>query len=224
VKLLKEVEEAGAKIIGGSFRCDTEGKFIFPTLIIDPPRDCRLLREEVFGPCLPIISVKSRGEAQDFINSIDGIPLAMYIFTSSNWVFREMLRKCPAASALRNDTMVHFGNPHLPMGGLGSSGYGNYHGINSWRTFTHAQSQVYRPCYPTADFGLLRYHPYKGMKQFLMLNLLVKIPTCPPLRVRLLLSIAVILCVILKVGNLRFYLADTLEIVVEWLRSPSCTA
>ena len=222
VELLKEAEKApGARIIGGSDKCDTKDRFIYPTLVVDPPRDSRLLNEEIFGPILPIVPVKSRKEAQDFINSMSGIPLAMYVFTGKESVFREMIQECPAGAAVRNDLMIHFGNPYLPTGGLGSSGYGSYHGEYSWRSFTHPQSQVYRPCFPTADLGLLRYHPFSKIKlKESLVMLLTDLPACPPLHLRFWFGVGVVAYAIVSPDTLRFGLADALTVVVEWLRTP----
>jgi len=220
VELIKEVEKAGGNckiVMGGSALCNVKDKFIHPTIVVDPPRDSRLLTEEIFGPILPIVTVKSRKEAQEFIQSMYGTPLAMYIFTNSDSVFREMVRTCPAASTLRNDVLVHFGHPALPMGGLGTSGYGNYHGIFSWRAFTHAQSQVFRPCIPTADFGGTRYHPFKGLKEKVVL-FMVELPMMPPLHLRYWFLAGAAVYATLNIETLRFGLADVLAIGVDWLR------
>jgi aldehyde dehydrogenase (NAD+) len=224
VELIKEVEQVGGDckiVIGGSKMCSIKEKFIHPTIVVDPPRDSRLLKEEIFGPILPVITVKSRKEAQEFIKSMYGIPLAMYIFTNSDSVFREMVRTCPAASTLRNDVMVHFGTPTLPMGGLGTSGYGSYHGIYSWRSFTHAQTQMFRPCVPGADFGLARYHPFKGIKRMVVMAF-VELPVIPPLYLRYWLAAGAIVYTTLNVEMLRFGVADVLAMGVEWLRNPGC--
>jgi acyl-CoA reductase-like NAD-dependent aldehyde dehydrogenase len=220
VEMLKEVESVpGIRIIGGSHKCDTADRFTYPSLVLNPPRECRLLNEEIFGPILPIIAVKSRKEAQDFINSMPGIPLSMYVFTRKESVFRDMIRQCPAASAVRNDVLVHFGNPHLPMSGLGTSGYGSYHGLYSWRCFTHPQSQVYRPCYPTADFGLIRYHPFGKIKEELIM-FLTDLPAIPPLYLRFWLGVGLFTYATLSSETVRFGLADAISIAVDWLRRP----
>lgn len=224
VELIKEAEQVGGAckiMIGGSKLCSVKDKFIHPTIVVDPPRDSRLLKEEIFGPILPVITVKSRKEAQEIIQSMYGIPLAMYIFTNSDSVFRDMVRTCPAASTLRNDVMVHFGNPALPMGGLGTSGYGSYHGIYSWRSFTHAQTQMFRPCVPGADFGLSRYHPMKGLKKMLVMTM-VELPAVPPLYLRYWLVAGAVVYATLNVETLRFGLADILAMGVECLRNPAC--
>jgi hypothetical protein len=214
--MIQEVERyPDCKVIGGSDKCDVSNRFIFPTLVVCPPMDSRLMREEVFGPVLPIIPVKCRSEAQEIINSLPGIPLSMYVFTSKDSVFHEMIRTCQAGSAVRNDLLIHFGTPHLPMSGMGSSGNGSYRGIYSWRCFTHPQAQVYRPCFSTADFGLLRYHPFGTRKEKLVL-LLAKMPAIPPLKIWL--CCLAVLVIILSVKIFRHSLADALFFIAQLLK------
>jgi aldehyde dehydrogenase (NAD+) len=215
--MIQEVESyPDCKVIGGSDKCDVRNRFIYPTLIVSPPGHCRLMREEVFGPILPIIPVKCRADAQEIINSIPGTPLSMYVFTNKDSVFNEMITTCRAGSVVRNDLLIHFGTPHLPMSGMGTSGNGSYRGIYSWRCFTHPQAQVYRPCFSTADFGLLRYHPFGTKKEKLVL-LLAKLPAIPPLKTWL--FCLTVLLIIFSVEVLRHGLADALFFIAQLLKA-----
>jgi hypothetical protein len=67
VELIREVEHSCFPLCGGSALCDVDDKYIAPTVLVSPPRDCRLMKEEIFGPILPVIIVKSREEAIEFI-------------------------------------------------------------------------------------------------------------------------------------------------------------
>ena len=230
VDLLTEVEKSpSTKILcGGSSKCDPSSKYVCPTIVLNPPRDSRMLKEEIFGPILPVFVVKSRQEAIDFINNIPGTPLAMYVFTSSAAVYQQMKDSCPSASALRNDGIVQFANVNLPIGGLGTSGYGNYHGQSSFDTFTHAFASMYRPCFPGCDFGMLRYHPYNKTKAYLLTNHLMTLPYVPvvPWRGAMLLMAAVVVLKYLPTVQpvalfLKENLANILEHAVVWLRSES---
>jgi hypothetical protein len=80
--------------------------------------------------------------------------------------------------------MLQGGSSCLPFGGLGTSGYGNYHGRYSFDTFSHAFSTVYRPCFPGSDFGMIRYHPYAGLKRIILVDVLGKLPYIPVLHTR----------------------------------------
>jgi len=117
-------------------------------------------------------------------NTQHGTPLALYVFTKSESVYQKVLQACPSGGACRNDVMLQGGSSCLPFGGLGTSGYGNYHGRYSFDAFTHAFATVYRPCVPGSDFGMIRYHPYEGMKRRILIGVLAKLPYTPVLHTR----------------------------------------
>jgi len=187
VNLLQQIEQTMddkvTKIIaGGSQLCDAEACYIAPTIILNPPADSQLLQEEIFGPILPIVTVQSRAEAVAYMkHSLPGTPLCAYIFTSSEAVFREINRQIPAGSVMRNDCLMHLSSPWLPFGGLGSSGFGSYHGKYTFQEFSHTQPIMYRPSFPGADFHMIRYHPYPFWKRWLLLNVFVGLPGIPNL-------------------------------------------
>jgi len=149
-------------VCGGLAACCPEERYVAPTIILHPPAHARLMQEEIFGPILPIIVVSSHAEAATRMrNLIPGAtPLCLYVFTNRAQVWESMRRSCPAGSALQNDALVHLCSPTLPFGGLGTSGYGAYHGHYSFQTFSHAQPLVTRLCYPGLDLNMLRYHPF----------------------------------------------------------------
>jgi acyl-CoA reductase-like NAD-dependent aldehyde dehydrogenase len=197
VEMIQQVEKAalsstgtssanhGCKIIcGGSNNCDAESGYICPTVVVNPPRDCRLLTEEIFGPILPVITVKTRDEAIQLIRDMPGTPLSLYVFTKSPRVFDEITRKCPSGSTMRNDALMHLASPHFPFGGLGSSGYGGYHGKYTFDTFSHPHMCMYRPCLPGMDFFMARYHPFGNIKGVILEKILFKVPSTPVLHVR----------------------------------------
>jgi hypothetical protein len=186
VDMLKEVEKSQLTRIlcGSSDLCDVDQCYVCPTLVLNPPHGCRLLQEEIFGPILPIITVKSREEGIRFVcNKEYGTPLALYVFTKSEQIYQEVIQAIPSGAASRNDLLLHAASFHLPFGGLGTSGYGTYHGKYSFETFTHAFGSVYRPCFPGSDFGMLRYHPFKGFRHAALLNALA-FPDIPVLHIR----------------------------------------
>jgi hypothetical protein len=243
VELLKEVEAkisrttTSTKILcGGSAVCDPSNRYICPTVILNPPRDSRVLREEIFGPILPVIPVKSREEAVEFINSIRGTPLALYMYTTSAKAYQQVLDACPCAAAVRNDGIVHFANSHLPIGGLGTSGYGKYRGKYSFDTFTHSMANCYRPLAPGLDFGMVRYHPMgTGAKAYFVSNHLLDVPEVPVLhlhKVALVFGLAGLVVFLQKFGGettkvvfqtVAERIASALEMAASWLRS-SCSS
>jgi delta 1-pyrroline-5-carboxylate dehydrogenase len=193
IDLIKEVEEAAAKgdeetkiLAGGSTTCDASTGFIAPTIVLHPPANSRMMQEEIFGPILPIVTVKSRTEAIDYMRNMPGTPLCLYVFTRSDAIFEEICRACPTGGLMRNDAIMHLSSADLPFGGLGSSGFGRYHGKYTFDTFSHEQPAMFRPCAPGLDFYMARYHPYTNkIKAFLCTKVLVQLPSVPVLHLRL---------------------------------------
>jgi acyl-CoA reductase-like NAD-dependent aldehyde dehydrogenase len=172
VELIAEVEKAAAAsasasgstetkatriVVGGSKECDPASRYVAPTIVLDPPRGCRLMKEEVFGPVLPVLTYSTRQEAIETVQEVSGMaPLCLYVFTDSEDVFQHYVRTCRAGAAVRNDCIMHLGSRNLPFGGLGTSGYGRYHGKYSFDLFSHPLPVMYRPCVSGSDLGMAR--------------------------------------------------------------------
>jgi acyl-CoA reductase-like NAD-dependent aldehyde dehydrogenase len=179
-----DTEKAKCRILfGGSKYCDVDKKFIAPTIILNPPLDCDLMKEEIFGPILSIITVSNRDEAIQFVrNHMPPTPLVMYVFTTSDSTYQEYITKLRAGSVMRNDCLIHLSSSVIPFGGIGTSGYGTYHGKYTLETFTHWTPSMYRPLVPGSDFNLLRFHPFdtNPLKRWLFTHLYL-IPNVPVL-------------------------------------------
>lgn len=125
-------------------RSDRARKVFAPTLVIDPPLDGALMREEIFGPILPIITIESLRQAMTLIGHIGATPLALYLFSNDSSEVESVLEAVPAGSVCVNDTLMQVIAGVLPFGGVGSSGVGRYKGRWSYETFTHAKSVMWR--------------------------------------------------------------------------------
>ncbi len=101
-----------------------------------------ILKEEIFGPLLPIITYEDIDDVIKYIGS-GGKPLAMYIFSNDKQTRRKLLRRVSFGGGCINDTMTHVANNYIPFGGVGESGHGNYHGKHSFMAFSHQKSLVY---------------------------------------------------------------------------------
>jgi coniferyl-aldehyde dehydrogenase len=112
---------------------------IAPTVMIDPPADLAVMREEIFGPVLPIVSSASIAAACARVNAGER-PLALYVFSDDRAVVRQVLDSTLSGGVSVNTTMVHLSNEHLPFGGVGESGSGAYHGQRGFEEFSHARS------------------------------------------------------------------------------------
>ncbi len=113
-----------------------EERKIAPTLLIDPPDDLAAMRDEIFGPLLPVKSYVSLEEAINYVNSHPR-PLALYYFGTDKANRDEVLSRTVSGGVSINDTLMHFAAERLPFGGVGASGMGAYHGEYGFQTFSH---------------------------------------------------------------------------------------
>lgn len=107
-----------------------------PTLVINPTDDLSIMREEIFGPVLPIKTYRTLDEAISYVNKRPR-PLALYYFGFRRSRRDEVLRKTISGGAAVNTTLFHFAVEELPFGGVGASGLGAYHGEFGFQTFSH---------------------------------------------------------------------------------------
>lgn len=109
----------------------------FPlTLIINPSPDSRVMKEEIFGPVLPILETDSVNDAINFVNA-RARPLALYLFSNSNRFQDQVLKSTHAGGVTINDVLMQYLQAAQPFGGIGSSGFGSYHGKEGFLTFSH---------------------------------------------------------------------------------------
>ena len=112
---------------------------IAPTVMIDPPADLAVMREEIFGPLLPVLNSPSMAAACAHVDAGER-PLALYVFSDDRAIVRQVLDSTLSGGVSVNTTMVHLSNEHLPFGGVGESGSGAYHGQRGFEEFSHARS------------------------------------------------------------------------------------
>ncbi|WP_158841179.1 aldehyde dehydrogenase [Polaribacter sp. L3A8] len=141
-------------LIGG--KTNKEDLFITPTLINEPSLDSEVMKGEIFGPILPVISYESEEEIDKIISKYDK-PLAFYIFSTDKKIAKKMIAKYSFGGGTINDTTVHFVNHRLPFGGVGESGIGSYHGKLTFEIFSHSKGVVTRGNWLDLT---IRYAPY----------------------------------------------------------------
>jgi len=129
---------------------------IEPTLLDNVGWNAPVMREEIFGPLMPILSFTNMDEIVRMINDRPK-PLSAYLFTSSKKAERYFLRNLSFGGGCINDTIVHLSVPRLPFGGVGASGMGSYHGKKGFDAFTHYRSVLHKSKYIDVP---LRYPPY----------------------------------------------------------------
>ncbi|WP_240612897.1 aldehyde dehydrogenase [Chitinophaga parva] len=120
---------------------DRASRFIAPTLLDNPPLTATVMQEEIFGPILPVLPYKNLEDAMEII-AHNPYPLAMYIFTGKRKRELELITRVRFGGGSVNNTIIHFANTELPVGGVGPSGIGRYHGQYSFETFTHRKSMI----------------------------------------------------------------------------------
>jgi aldehyde dehydrogenase (NAD+) len=151
-----------AQIISGG-RWDAERLYIEPTLIEASDWEAPVMQEEIFGPILPVMTYANPEEVINLISRHPD-PLACYIFSRDRQLVKRLLNSIPFGGGCVNDTLSHFLNHHLPFGGRGASGVGNYHGKYSFETFSHTKAVVKADWY----FDLpMKYPPYRGNHRLL---------------------------------------------------------
>jgi aldehyde dehydrogenase (NAD+) len=136
---------------------------IEPTVVLNPDPHEPLMTDEIFGPILPIMTVRSLDEAISFVNSRPK-PLAAYLFTKSRKVRERFIKEVPSGGMLINHVALHITTSRLPFGGVGPSGTGAYHGKFGFEEFSHAKAVLTKTTRP--DLNAMIYPPYtaKGWK------------------------------------------------------------
>jgi len=132
--------------------------YIAPTLLDEPDMDSLVMKEEIFGPILPLLSYETEADLERIITRYEK-PLSLYIFTQNKAFAQKVISKYSFGGGCINDTVIHFANKRLPFGGVGQSGIGAYHGRLSFDLFSHQKAMVKKANWldiPT------RYAPYKG--------------------------------------------------------------
>jgi aldehyde dehydrogenase (NAD+) len=148
------------KVIFGG-QSDVKDCYIAPTLVEETSLDSPVMKEEIFGPILPILVYKNESEIEAIISKFEK-PLALYIFTENHAFSKQIIQKYSFGGGCINDTIVHFSNKRLPFGGVGHSGIGAYHGSLSFDTFSHQKSIVKKANWLDLP---MRYAPYKDKLQ-----------------------------------------------------------
>lgn len=133
-RCIKLLEDHQGTLIEGN--PDTgEDKNLIPSVVLNPSLEAPLMKEEIFGPILPVFTYKNIGEAIEFIGKLDK-PLAVYYFGKNSMSNPNLVRvknETTSGAFLVNDIAIHFLNADTPFGGVGASGYGRCHGYEGFK-------------------------------------------------------------------------------------------
>jgi aldehyde dehydrogenase (NAD+) len=148
--------DATSKVAAGG-KCDASSLRIQPTVVVDPDPDGPLMSNEIFGPILPVLTVKNLDDAIRFINARPK-PLSAYLFTKGRETRERFIKEVPAGGMLVNHLAFQVSTAKLPFGGVGASGMGAYHGKWGFDEFSHRKSVLTKPTRP--DLSSFIYPPY----------------------------------------------------------------
>ncbi|MCL4108343.1 UNVERIFIED_CONTAM: hypothetical protein GTU68_065371 [Idotea baltica] len=167
---LQDAEAKGATLINLSDNQTNNPKSrkIPLYLVLNPNNEMDVLKREIFGPILPIITYKGPEEVVKYVNSNDQ-PLALYPFTKDKKLAQFYIDKVMSGGVSVNDALFHVGQHDLPFGGVGPSGMGHYHGYEGFASFSKL-----RPVFYQANISFIKYFspPYKGLSEKLIKLLL----------------------------------------------------
>ncbi len=157
-RLSSLLRQDGNVVVGG--KTDSIQLYIEPTLIDTIQKHSTLLKEEIFGPILPIITFEDIQEVIDYINA-QPKPLALYVFSNDRALHKKVINETSSGSVGINDMLLQAMNLHLPFGGVGRSGFGAYHGKASFDTFSHYKSIIKNSSWLDNP---VRYPPHKRLQ------------------------------------------------------------
>ena len=145
----------GADVYYGG-EMDIEENYFQPTILDNVSFNDPVMKQEIFGPVLPVITYDNIEEAVEKVNG-QPKPLALYLFSENSKLQKQILERVPAGGVSINDTLMHIVNNKVPFGGVGNSGMGGYHGFHSFKLFSNAKPFVKRGTWMDIP---IRYAPY----------------------------------------------------------------
>jgi len=134
----------GEVVLGGMETIDAASHYFPPTIVRNAKIGEPLLTEEIFGPVLPIIATENIQDAVKKANSVCDHALALYVFSEDKEATDYVLKNTTSGGVGINTCLEQVGNPNLPFGGVGGSGYGSYHGKAGFEEFTHRRSCLHQ--------------------------------------------------------------------------------
>ena len=152
-RLIQFLDDADIAFGGHTNR---EKNFISPTILNNVSWDNDVMREEIFGPILPVLEWNNENDLILQINKRSK-PLALYVFSENQGFIEKIIQETSSGGVSVNEPLSHITSVHLPFGGVGDSGMGHYHGKYSFITFSHAKSVMRKPFFPDPS---VKYPPF----------------------------------------------------------------
>ena len=159
----KLITTAGGEILcGGTF--NIENKYISPTIILNPDKESEIMKEEIFGPVLPVYSYDDISEAINFINSKEK-PLTVYYFGKTGSANeRRVANETSSGTFMTNEMLLQFLSNYLGFGGVGQSGSGRHGGYEGFKNFSNRKGMILKGPAPGFVLNMIT-PPYDDDKQ-----------------------------------------------------------
>lgn len=136
--LLRDAVARGATVAAGGETAAAE-RYIAPTILTGVTPEMEIMREEIFGPVLPVVAWRSPDELWPLVRR-HGHPLALYVFSRNEQFVSQVAQRVSMGGMAVNTTVLQYANPGLPFGGVGESGVGQYHGEYGFQAFSHPRA------------------------------------------------------------------------------------
>jgi len=143
VAMVDEAKQAGARVISLGGEGDPATRRLPLTLVVDPPKNLRIMQEEIFGPILPVIGYDDLDDALAELNAGER-PLGLYVYSQDPQIAEDVLRRTTSGGACVNVCASQGTLPSLGFGGVGQSGSGRHHGIEGFREFSNPRGVFVR--------------------------------------------------------------------------------
>jgi coniferyl-aldehyde dehydrogenase len=171
--VVAEAAASGGRVVAlnpADESCTAENKVFPPTLVFAPADATTAMREEIFGPVLPVVTYRTLDEAIAYVNARPR-PLALYYFDHDARRANDLLRRTLSGGATINDCIFHLAQHNLPFGGVGQSGIGHYHGFDGFVTFSKKRGVMVQRRWAATS---LLHAPYPGRTRKII-NTLIKL-------------------------------------------------
>lgn len=150
--LVEDARAKGARVIeiGTKPAGASQSRLFLPTLLLNVTDEMSVMKDEIFGPILPIVPYGALEDAVAYVNARPR-PLALYFFGPDGPGRRLVLDRTTSGNVVINDTILHYAQDDLPFGGVGMSGMGAYHGPEGFKTMSHAKGVYQQPRFNVAE-------------------------------------------------------------------------
>lgn len=129
----------------------TTERLFTPVVLLDVNDSMQVMREEIFGPILPVLTYRDLKDALEYVNAHER-PLALYYFDHNAGRIDHVLRTTISGGVTINDVIYHIAQNNLPFGGVGASGMGHYHGRAGFETFSKKKGVFLQSRFSTLKF------------------------------------------------------------------------